>query len=72
MVVLLSVLAKLPLSLDRTGFASAYGVGLAARSICVATFLYVLGFPLKDTLQPVWIHYWRQNPRLLILTPLWQ
>jgi PAP2 superfamily len=60
-------LAKLPYRINWLGFLSLYWVGLMIRSILVATLLYVIGFPLRETLAPFWGHYWRQKPRFFVL-----
>jgi hypothetical protein len=60
-------LAELPLRINWPRFLSMYWIHLAATSVAFATFLYLLGFPLKDTLLPLWRHYWGQKPRFVVL-----
>src|SRR5579885_2815752 len=60
-------LAALPLRINWPRFLSMYWIHLAATSVAFATFLYLLGFPLKDTLLPLWRHYWGQKPRFVVL-----
>lgn len=62
-----SRLAGLPLHINWTGFFSDYWAGLMIRSIFAATILYVVGFHLRETLIPLFEHYWRQKPRFLVL-----
>jgi hypothetical protein len=42
-------------------------MGLSVQSIFAATLVYVIGFPLRKTLIPLWGHYWRQKPRFFVL-----
>jgi PAP2 superfamily len=60
-------LARLPFRVNWEGFLSAYWMGLSVQSIFAATLVYVMGFPLRKTLIPLWGHYWRQKVRFLVL-----
>ncbi len=60
-------LAKLPLRIDWARFLSIYWIHLTATSAAFATFLYLLGFPLRETLLPLWQHYRNQKPRFVVL-----
>jgi len=60
-------LAGLPLRLDWETFLTVYWISLALRSICVAILFYVLGFPVRETLVPLWERYRRQKLRLLVV-----
>lgn len=60
-------LVKLPIRINWSGLLTTYCIGLGNRSIIAGSFLYVIGFPLRETLVPVWQHYLRQKPRFVIL-----
>lgn len=60
-------LAGLPLRVDWTRFLSMYWVHLSATSALFAVFLYLIGFPLRETVLPLWRHYRNQKARLVVL-----
>jgi len=60
-------LAKLPIRINWSLLLSAYCLGLGTRSIIAASLLYVIAFPLRETLLPVWQHYCAQKPRFIVL-----
>jgi hypothetical protein len=59
--------AKLPLRFDWPHFLQTFWLGLTIQSAVFASLLYVIGFPLRETIQPLWQRYWNQKPRFLIL-----
>jgi len=59
--------AKLPLKLDWPHFLRTFWVGLIIQSAFFACLLYVAAFPLRKTIQPVWMRYRKQKLRFLIL-----
>ena len=63
--------AGLPLTFDWPHFFKTFWLGLTIQSAFFACLLYVAGFPLRETIAPVWERYRRQKARLLILAALW-
>ena len=63
-------LANLPLRINFSGLLSMYFIDLGERSIFAASLLYVIGFPLRETLAPMWQRYRRQKPRFIVLALL--
>ncbi len=63
-------LSKLPVSFDWGAYVSSFWIGLSLQSIFFATLLYIIGFPLSETVRPVLVRYWAQKARLIILAPL--
>ncbi len=64
LVVPLFLAAKLPLSVNWPRLLSIFWVGLSLHSVAFAVLLMVIGFPIHQTLGPVWTHYKAQKPRL--------
>jgi hypothetical protein len=64
LVVPLFLAAKLPLSVNWPRLLSIFWVGLSLHSVAFAVLLMVIGFPIHQTLRPVWTHYRAQRPRL--------
>jgi len=60
------VIAKLALAANWERFLSAYWTALGSRAICVSVLLYIVGFPLDQTLKPFWRRYCAQKPRFLL------
>ena len=65
LVVPLFLAAKLPLSVHWPRLVSIFWVGLSLHSVAFAVLLMVIGFPIHQTLGPVWTHYKAQKPRLV-------
>jgi len=65
LVVPLFLAAKLPLSVNWPRLLSIFWVGLSLHSVAFAVLLMVIGFPIHQTLEPVWTHYKAQKPRLV-------
>lgn len=65
LVVPLFLAAKLPLSVNWPRLVSIFWVGLSLHSVAFAVLLMVIGFPIHQTLGPVWTHYKAQKPRLV-------
>jgi hypothetical protein len=59
--------AGLPFNINWSRFFGTYWGGLMVRSVCAAAVLYVLGFPLRETLIPLWENYRRQRGRFVVL-----
>jgi hypothetical protein len=59
-----SHLAGLPLRVNWRMFIGAFWCGMAVRAIFAATLLYVIGFPLSQTVKPAWDRYRQQKARL--------
>jgi len=59
-----SALVKLNLRIHWSELLSFYWVGLGSRSIFVAVFLYLIGFPLRETLLPTAARYRKEKLRL--------
>ncbi len=59
-----SHLAGLPLRVNWRLFIGAFWGGMAVRAIFAATLLYLIGFPLSQTVKPVWIRYQQQKARI--------
>jgi hypothetical protein len=57
----------LPVNFDWAKLASAYWIVLAAQSIFVAALLYVIGFPLQETLAPAIQRLSRDKVRILFI-----
>ena len=64
LVVPLFLAAKLPLSVNWPRLVSIFWVGLSLHSVAFAVLLMVIGFPIHQTLGPVWTHYKAQKTRL--------
>ena len=58
--------AGLPLSVKWGQFVAPYWVGNGARAIFAATLLYLIQFPLAETVKPVLMHYRRNLVRIPI------
>jgi PAP2 superfamily len=54
----------LPLAVNWGRLIPIYWVGLAVRAVLVAVVLFVVGFPLEQTLRPLFIHYKNQKSRI--------
>jgi len=62
--------AGLPLRFDWPVYFKLYWISLALQSIFAAALLYVLSFPIKDTLGPLWARCRKQKLLIpLLLTP---
>lgn len=59
--------AGLQFNIDWVQFLKLYWVGQAIRSALVAVILYLVGFPLQETLVPLWERYCKQKGRFLVL-----
>lgn len=59
-----SYLTGLPLRVEWRMFIGAFWGGMAVRAIFAATLLYVIGFPLSQTVKPAWIRYKQQKVRI--------
>jgi hypothetical protein len=59
-------LARLPFGIDLVQIATAFWGGTAVDSAAMAIFLVVVGFPLDQTLMPVWSRYRAQKVRIAI------
>ena len=46
--------AKLPLKFDWAHFLGTFWVGLTIQSAFFACLLYPVGFPFRETIQPIW------------------
>jgi hypothetical protein len=60
-------LAKLPVRIDWFYLLHLYCIRQGPRAMIVASLLYVIAFPLRDTLVPLWRRYWVQKPRFIVL-----
>jgi hypothetical protein len=56
---------KLSTAIDWQGLTGAYWGGLAARALLCSVVLYVVGFPLEQTLKPAWQRYRHEPARFL-------
>lgn len=63
--------AGLPLKFDWPHFFKTFWLGLTIQSAFFACLLYVAGFPVRETIEPVWARYRKQKVRLVILAALW-
>jgi hypothetical protein len=63
--------AKLPLTFDWPHFLRTFWVGLTIQSAFFACLLYLVGFPLRETIQPIWDRNRKQKARWLILALLY-
>ena len=54
---------RLPLSVNWERLVMIYWVGLSLHSIVFAAVLLIIGFPLAQSVGPVWSHYKKQKPR---------
>ena len=59
--------AGLPFNINWSRFFGTYWGGLMVRSVCAAAVLYLLGFPPRETLIPLWEHYRKQKGRFVVL-----
>ena len=59
-------LAHLPLRVNWTMFIWAFWGGMAVRAIFAGALLYLIGFPLSQTVKPVWARYREQKARIPI------
>src|SRR5216684_5309535 len=68
-----SHLAGLPLRVDWRLFIGAFWGGMAVRAIFAATMLYLIGFPLSQTVRPFLVRYKQQKARIpaLAIFALW-
>jgi PAP2 superfamily len=57
-------LAGLPLRVNWRLFVWAFWGNMAVRAIFAATLLYVIGFPLSETVKTVWLRYKEQKARI--------
>lgn len=48
------IVAKLPLRFDWPHFLKTFWLGLTIQSAFFACLLFVVGFPLRETIHPVW------------------
>lgn len=62
---------KLPTRFDWPTYFVAYWFRLALDSICYAVVLYLIGFPFRETIQPVWRRYRESRRPLLLLVAAW-
>jgi hypothetical protein len=62
-------LSRLPIRFDWASLLQAYWVAFAFQSMIAAIMLYVIGFPLGETLKPFWSRYRQDKRRLLLLAP---
>jgi hypothetical protein len=67
LVVPLFILLRLPLAVEWSRLLTIYWIGLSLHSVALATLLVIIGFPLRDTLAPVWAHYKAQKARFALL-----
>jgi hypothetical protein len=63
--------AGLPLQFDWPHFLKTFWLGLTIQSAFFACLLYVVAFPRRETIQPVWEQYRKQKARFLILALLY-
>src|SRR5579859_4939000 len=56
----------LPLRLNWPLLIKAFWGGMTVGAIFAATLLYLIGFPLSQTVKPVWMHYKQQKARIPI------
>ena len=54
----------LPLRVNWRMFIGAFWGGMTVGAIFAATLLYLIGFPLSQTVKPVWIRYRQQRARI--------
>jgi len=54
----------LPLRVNWHFFISAFWGGMTVQAIFAATLLYLIGFPLSQTVKPVWARYKQQKARI--------
>jgi hypothetical protein len=59
-----SHLAGLPLRVNWRMFIGAFWGGMGVRAIFAATLLYLIGFPLSQTVKPAWDRYKQQRARI--------
>lgn len=55
----------LPFQIDWPSFLGIYWIGTAIHAVFGAVLLYIVGFPLRETLAPIWRRCWREKPRLV-------
>ena len=58
-----------PLKFNSFSVLSTYWVGLAFQSIFLAWLLYVIQFPARETIKPLWFRYGQDKRRLVLLVP---
>jgi hypothetical protein len=61
--------SRLPIKFDWLSLLKTYWVAFAFQSIFAAIALYVVGFPIAETLAPLWLRYNQDRRRLLLLAP---
>ncbi|MBZ5516338.1 MAG: phosphatase PAP2 family protein [Acidobacteriia bacterium] len=59
--------AKLPIRFDWPRLLETFWLGLNIQSVFFASLLYIICFPIRETIQPLWRRYWNQKVRFLIL-----
>lgn len=59
-------LLGLPLQIDWSTFLGIYWIGQTVHSIFAAVLLYIVAFPLKETLIPVWHRYRNEKLRFVL------
>lgn len=62
--------SRLPVKLDWAVLLNTYWIGFAFQAMFFATLLYVIQFPAKDTIGPLWSRCQHDKRRLLVLVPL--
>jgi hypothetical protein len=61
--------SRLPVKFDWPSLLQTYWVAFAFQSMVAAIVLYVVGFPIEETVSPFWLRYNRDKRRLLLLAP---
>lgn len=62
--------SRLPVKLDWAVLLNTYWIGFAFQAMFFATLLYVIQFPAKDTIGPLWSRCQHDKRRLLVLVPV--
>ncbi len=61
--------SRLPVKFDWPSLLQTYWVAFAFQSMVAAIALYVIGFPITETVGPLWLRYKQDKRRLLLLVP---
>lgn len=57
----------IPLSFDWSAFFITYWVSLTLQSVFVSSLLYLIAFPVRETLRIGWQRYWKKKARMIII-----
>jgi hypothetical protein len=60
-------MSGLPLNFDWPAFFITYWVSLALQSVFVSSLLYLIAFPVRETLIGSWQRYWNKKARIVVV-----